>query len=108
MRRPTAVHNCIFMILGENLGVSLLPISMVPVSGLVPWIQLETQVNPKEADLEGLVAETEGLITAHEESKIAGARTDVEVQNLMIVPKAWNPYLWSHSRLGKHYMYLNF
>ena len=25
--------------------------------GLVPWIQLETQVNPTEADLEGLAAE---------------------------------------------------
>ena len=90
--RLTAAHNCIFGLLGEKVGVSLPPIAMVPEARLVLWIQLETQVKPTEADLEGLTAEPEEFITAPEEVEITGARTMVEAQKLVMVPKAWAPY----------------
>ena len=56
--RPTESHNCIFGILGDKVGGNLNPIDMVPVTGMLSWIQLEKQVNPMEADLEGLTADT--------------------------------------------------
>ena len=54
--RPKSARNRILGLLGDKVGGSLPPILMVPASGLVQWIQLETQINLAEADLGGLVA----------------------------------------------------
>ena len=88
-------HNFIFGLLGKKLGGSLTPIDMVLLTGLVPWIQMETQVKPTEADLEGLTADLEELITAPVGTRSAGARPSVEVQKLVMVTKTWYPYFLS-------------
>ena len=72
-------HNRNFGMMGDKIGGSLPPIAIMPVTGLVPWIQLETQVKPREVELEGLATETEGLITVPNETGSAGAGTMVEV-----------------------------
>ena len=91
--RLTTAHNFVFGLLVENVGGSLPPIAMVPSVELVTWIQLERQVNPTEADLKGLEAEPEDLITVSEEAGRAGVRTAVEVQKLVMVTKVWATYI---------------
>ena len=90
--RPTAAHNRIFGLMGEKVGGSLPPIAMVPTAGLVQWIQLETQIKTMETDLEGLAADPKEVIVAPVGTVSAGARPLVEVQILVMVPRAWAPY----------------
>ena len=86
--RPTAAHNCIFGLMVEKVGGSLPPIAMVPTAWLVQWIQLETQIKMMEVDLEGQAADPRELIAAPVGTGSAGARPLVEVQKLVMVPRA--------------------
>ena len=49
--RPTIARNRIFGVLVKKLGGSLTPTDMLPVTGVVSCIQMETHVKPTEADL---------------------------------------------------------
>ena len=90
--RPTESHNFIFGILREKVGGYLTPIAMVPVTGMVSWIQLEKQLKPMEADLEGLVEDPEKLIMELGGTGSTGSRHSMKVKNLVMVTKARAPY----------------
>ena len=47
---------------------------MVPVTGMVSWIQLEKQVKPMEAELKGLVEDPEKLIMEPGGTESTGSR----------------------------------
>ena len=76
----------------EKVGGPLLPIAMVPVTGMGSWIQMEKQVNPTEVDLEGLVEEQEKITMETGGTGSTGDRQSVEVQKLEKVTKARDTY----------------
>ena len=90
--RPTAACSCICGLLEEKLGGSLPQIVLVTAAGLVQCIQLETQINLTKVNLEGLAADPEDLIAAPLQMGSVGVRPLVEVQKMVMVPKAWAPY----------------
>ena len=76
----------------EKVGGPLLPIAMVPVTGMGSWIQMEKQLNPTEAYLEGLVEEPEKITMETGGTGSTGDRQLVEVQKLEMVTKARDTY----------------
>ena len=76
----------------EKVGGPLLPIAMVPVTGMGSWIQMEKQVNPTEVDLEGLVEEQEKITMETGGIGSTGTRHSVEVKKLEMVTKARDHY----------------
>ena len=65
---------------------------MVHVTGMGSWIQMEKQLNPTEAYLEGLVEEPEKITMETGGTGSTGDRQSVEVQNLVMVTKSRDPY----------------
>jgi hypothetical protein len=90
--RQTAAHNRIFGLIGEKVGNELPPMVMAPVAGLVPWLKVQEQLEPNDADLAQLEsgrARTIPIPTAPLTEEDHGKRS---VQNMCFVPRAWAPY----------------
>jgi hypothetical protein len=92
--RQTAAHNRIFGLLGEKVGNKLPPMVMAPMTGLVPWLRVQEQLEPDDADLVHLESRIDKTIPIPIPAAPLTEDNDGQrsVQNICFVPKAWAAY----------------
>ena len=91
--KHTPAHNHIFWLLGGNVGDKLPPIVILPEAGLVPWLQPEERYQIIATDLEVLEISQKITVTEPVVTGDANDRPKFSVQKLVVIPKAWTPYL---------------
>ena len=90
--KHTSAHNRIFGLLGKTVGYQLPTIAMVTEAWLAPWFYLGERYQPIAADLAILQVAQEMMFTEPVVTGDAKDRPKVSVQNLVMIPKAWETY----------------